>query len=52
MKSEYLVLYAVDDIYVPEYHHVVGGRFVDVSGISQYQYSGQRNLKQYHRAAH
>jgi hypothetical protein len=24
-NGEYLVLYAVDDIYVPEYHHVLEG---------------------------
>ena len=38
-NGEYLVLYTAD-IYVPEYHHVLGGWFVDISGNSQHKYSG------------
>jgi hypothetical protein len=35
-NGEHLFLYAVDDIYLPEYHYVVGGWFSDVSGKSQH----------------
>jgi len=37
-NGKYLILYAVDDIYVTEYRHVVGGRLADVSGTSRHQY--------------